>query len=138
MRVVIDTNVWVSGMGFPDGPPGKILAAARKGLVQPLASWKLAEEIVEVLRRPRIQRLGIGEWHVMETLVLLGTLLPDVEVRIPLRDPDDLVVVASAFAGAADAIVTGDTDLLDDAALRALLLEKGIEVLTPAELLSRL
>ena len=95
------------------------------------------EEIAEVLSRPRFRASGIRPEHVRAVLLLLAPLLPDVEVALPVRDADDLPVLASALAGGVDAIVTGDRDLLDDARLRALLLERGIEVLTPAEMLGR-
>ena len=103
-----------------------------------LASWSLAEEIIDVLQRPAVRELGISQEMVTEVLLLLAPVLPDVESPVPSRDPEDARVVSSALASGAAAIVTGDRDLLDDAPLRALLAERGIEVLTPAELLGRL
>ena len=50
----------------------------------------------------------------------------------------DAPVVAAALAGAADAIVTGDSDLLADEALCRWLAERDVEVLTPVVLLERL
>lgn len=138
MRVVLDTNVWVSGLAFPDGPPGRIVEAVRTKELRALASWALAEEIVDVLGRPAMRELGIQSRMIIEVLFLLAPVLPDVESPVPDRDPGDARVVSSALASAADAIVTGDDDLLHDAPLRALLAEKGIEVLTPAEALARL
>ena len=55
-----------------------------------------------------------------------------------IRDPDDGAVVAAAMAGRPGAIVTGDRDLLDDEDLQSWLFERGIEVLTPRELIERL
>jgi len=138
VRVVLDTNVWVSGLAFPEGPPGRIVDAVRTGELRAFASWALAEEIVDVLGRPSIRELGITPRMTIETLFLLSPLLPDVDGPVPGRDAGDARVVSSAFASAAHALVTGDGDILDDAPLRALLAEKGIEVLTPAELLRRL
>jgi predicted nucleic acid-binding protein len=71
-------------------------------------------------------------------MFVLGVILPDVEIDFAPRDPDDAAVVSSAVVGRADAIVTGDRGLLDDAELRVWLGERGIELLTPAELLERL
>ncbi len=71
-------------------------------------------------------------------LVLLAPLLPSIEVRLSLRDPDDAPVVGSAIAGRADAIVTGDRGLLDDEDLQTWLAERGVELLTVADLLERL
>jgi predicted nucleic acid-binding protein len=71
-------------------------------------------------------------------LSLTAPDLPTVEVDLELRDPDDVAVVVAAVAGRADAIVTGDRDLLDDARLRTWLSARGLELLTPAELVGRL
>jgi len=73
-----------------------------------------------------------------EVLVLLAPLLPAVDVDVPIRDPDDAPVVASALAGGVEAIVRGDARLLDDPRLKAWLGRRDIEVISPAELLERL
>ncbi len=80
----------------------------------------------------------VTESDVAEVVMLLGPLLPDVEVDPPLRDPDDAPVVAAALAGAANVIVTGDADLLKDEAMRGWLVERGVEVVSPSEMLARL
>jgi uncharacterized protein len=130
--------VWVSGLIRPQGPPGRVLEALRAGVIDAVASWALAEEVAEVLRRPRLACYGLTEDDVREALVLLAPLLPAVEVEVAIRDRDDVPVVASALAGRVDAIVTGDAHLLEDLDLRAWLAERGIEVLRPSELLHRL
>jgi predicted nucleic acid-binding protein len=81
--------------------------------------------------------LRVTEADVVAVLSYLAPLLPAVEVDLHLRDPRDVPVVAAAVAGRADAIVTGDRDLLDDAELLGWLSERGVEVLTPAELVDR-
>jgi predicted nucleic acid-binding protein len=68
---------------------------------------------------------------------LLAPLLPTVDVDVEIRDPGDAPVVAAAIEGRADAIVTGDRDLLDDASLVEWLTRHGIEVLTPSALMLR-
>jgi predicted nucleic acid-binding protein len=65
-------------------------------------------------------------------------LLPRVEVDPPLRAPDDVPVVASAVAGRAQLIVTGDDDLLTDTPVRQWLVHHGTEVVTAVEVLRRL
>lgn len=91
-----------------------------------------------MLRRPKLARYGLGEEDVREVLVLLAPLLPSVDVEVAIRDPDDAPVVASALAGGVEAIVTGDMHLLDDPELRDWLAERGIDVISPAELMRRL
>ena len=91
-----------------------------------------------VLRRPRIRRYGISEEDVADVLVLVAPFLPsvDVDVEVPIRDAEDVPVVAAALVGRADAIISGDRDLLDAPELRTWLLGRGIRVMTPAEALA--
>ena len=138
LRVVVDTNVWASGLISPGGAPAQVLQAIRDGRLEIVASWELAEELADVLRHPKLRRYGLTEHDVEDVLVLLAPFLPTVEVDVDLRDPRDAPVVAAALAGAADAIVTGDSDLLADEALRGWLAERDVEVLTPVLLLERL
>lgn len=114
------------------------MEAVRRGGVEAVASWELAAEIAEVLRRPRIRALGVTEQDAEDVLVLLAPALPDVEFEIELRDPDDAPVIATALAGGAAAIVTGDHGLLEDTELREWLGARGIQLLEPGELLARL
>jgi len=115
-----------------------VLDAVRRGDLEPIVSWELARELADVLRRPEIRRYGVTEGDVDDVLAVLGPLLPDVDISVEIRDPDDVAVVGAALAGAAAAIVTGDRDLLDDNILRSWLATRGIEVLTPAQTLDRL
>jgi putative PIN family toxin of toxin-antitoxin system len=116
-----------------------VLEAARRGVFEPVASWELAEEVAEVLRRPRLaRRYKITEAEVSNVLFLLAPLLPSVEVEVEPRDPDDAPVIASAVVAQADAIVTGDHHLIDDAELAKWLEDRGIVVHTPARLLEAL
>ncbi len=135
-RAVVDSNVWVSGLITPGGTPGRVLEAVRDGQIDAVASWELAEEIVEVLRRPAMRRYGVTEGDIEAVLAVLGPLLPDVDVAVELRDPDDAPVIAAALAGRAPVIVTGDRDLLDDANLVAWLAERGQTVMMPADVLA--
>jgi putative PIN family toxin of toxin-antitoxin system len=115
-----------------------VLEAVRAGRIEPVMSWALAEEVVDVLRRPAIRRYGITEGDIDDLLAVFGRLLPDVDVRVPIRDLKDAPVIAAALAGAVPVIVSGDRDLLDDMNLTNWLRERGIAVMTPAQALESL
>lgn len=125
MKVVLDTNVFISGIFFK-GPPQKILKAWRDGRIKILIS----EEIIEEYRR-------VGE--------LLSKQFPDIECGPILRllainaqfvqpkklsaqvceDPDDDKFLECAICGNSDFIVSGDKHLLKVSGHR------GIEVFSP-------
>jgi predicted nucleic acid-binding protein len=52
-RAVFDTNVIVSGLLSPDGPPGRIVEWLRAGTIQAVLDDRVAAEYAEVLTRPR-------------------------------------------------------------------------------------
>jgi putative PIN family toxin of toxin-antitoxin system len=114
-----------------------MLELVRDGHVQAVASWGLAEEIVEVLRRPRLRRYRITERDISDVLVLLAPLLPDVDIEVETHDRSDVPVVSAALAGAADIIVTGDRGLLEDADLGSWLEQRGVGLQRPAEFVDR-
>jgi putative PIN family toxin of toxin-antitoxin system len=115
LRVVLDTNVVLSALVFRGGAAGQARQAWQRGLVLPLASTATAQELVRVLAYPKF-RLSQAEQH-----ELLADYLPYAEtVRIPqppptvpdCRDVLDVPFMHLAVAGRAQALVTGDHDLL--------------------------
>ena len=117
MRVVADTNTVVSGLLW-HGPPRQVLDAARAGTLQLYTTAVLLAELDEVLQRPKFaQRLTLAG-VTTRTLVLgyaaLARLIePAVIVPVVEEDPDDDAVLACAVAAQAEAIVSGDSHLLD-------------------------
>ncbi len=114
MRIVIDTNVIVSGLYDPDSPPGRVLRAGALGRLELCAPESVRAELervlVEVLEFPSedveaiVLRLAI-EW--LEEAIYRDSLA---EARKALRDPTDAPVLACALALGVD-IVSGDKDL---------------------------
>ena len=112
--------------------------AVRRGQIEAVVTWELVEELADVLRRPKLSRYELSPQDVEDLLLILAPVLPEVDDDVQLRDHADAPVVAAAVAGRAEAVVTGDRDLLDDRNLRKWLREQGIEVLAPVELLAQL
>lgn len=133
MRVVIDTNVIVSGLYDPDSPPGRVLEAAAEGKIVLCAPESVREELERVLRKV----LAYSEAEVGFTLSALpidwierAVYEEDLaRARTLIRDPDDAPVLACGFALACD-IVSGDKDLH---AAR----QRRVKVWKPAELASK-
>ena len=113
------------------------LDAALDGRLELIISPLLLREIAMVLARPRLRRYLSSE----ESLRFIGDLAaqstlvadPPGPHAAVCRDPDDDYLVALATASGADAIVTGDLDLLavDPKQL-------SFEVVTPRQLVDRL
>lgn len=139
IRVVLDTNVWVSSLIRPAGPPGLLVDAVRARKFEAVVSPALAGEVLEVIERPRLRRqFELDPRQLREFLDLITHPLPSIAVPTPARDPDDVIIVQAAVAGQAEVIVTGDRDLQEDRGLVGWLAERRIEVLRPGELLARL
>ncbi|MFB3909765.1 MAG: putative toxin-antitoxin system toxin component, PIN family [Candidatus Eisenbacteria bacterium] len=111
MRVFLDTNVLVS-------------AFATRGLCADVMRHVLAEHVLitgEVVLRELRRVLRSKLKLPAETVEAIEELLREGEVvpkprrpsDVPVRDPDDRWVLASAMAGHADVLVTGDSDLLE-------------------------
>ena len=110
MRVVLDTNVLVSALLIPSGPPGTIYRAWTDGAFTLLISAAQVRELRRTLAKPTLTA-RIRPHHAGRLVNNLRRLaetidpLPRVE-RSP--DPDDNFLLAMAEAGRADYLVTGD------------------------------
>jgi putative PIN family toxin of toxin-antitoxin system len=128
-RAVLDTNVVVSGLLFPGSLPAKALLKAQRGIV--LASEAIRLEVLSVLARKRFDRYyGREIRQQLAAQFVIATV--EVQVTAPIRvcrDLRDDKFLEAAVHGRADAIVTGDLDLL------ALDPFHGIRIFTPAAFL---
>lgn len=135
MRVVLDTNVMVSGLAYPQSPPGRIVAAWRAGSFEVVLSQYLLDELARVL--PRLNHRLLMTTTEMADLVDSLALLTDVYEPaavtndVHVRDVADAPVLALLVdrEAQADCLVTGDKDLL--------VLGDRFAVLTPAEFCRR-
>ncbi len=119
LRVVLDTNVLLSGIAYPASVPGKILAAWRHGSVDVLLSAFILDELRRVL--PRLaQRHGLTAAEIDDLVDALSIQAEVIEplpgAQPDLRDTDDQPVLATLLAAlktsGADYLITGDKDLL--------------------------
>jgi putative PIN family toxin of toxin-antitoxin system len=136
LRVVVDTNVLVSAIILPNSRIGSIFVELRRGAYIPLYHPETLEELIGVLARPHIRtkyHISDGDIRaIVDLLLLRGEAIETIERVAICRDPKDDIFLATALAGGADAIVTGDNDLL------AIQIFRGIPIITPAVFLARL
>lgn len=125
-RAVLDTNTWVSGLGW-GGPPGEVVEAALAGRFEIVTSPALLDELRRVLAYPKLAEMFGDADEIIELIALASHVVRPALTRDLARDPDDDRVLETAIAGNADVIVTGDADLLD------LQVVEGVRILTPAD-----
>jgi uncharacterized protein len=116
-RLVLDTSVLLSGaVSAPTSPPAVLLTAARAATFEVVACPRLFLEFERGLQKDYFRsRLDAAEAaELLDAFHLLCITLPDPPVlRRVLRDPTDDYLVELAQASRAEAIVSGDADLLD-------------------------
>jgi putative PIN family toxin of toxin-antitoxin system len=114
VRVILDTNVLVSGLAYPGSIPGRILSAWRQGGLDVVLSRHILDEMVRVL--PRLRRISLTPSEIRDLadsfLFLAEIVEPSTELDEGLRDKADQQVLGTLRASHADYLITGDKDLL--------------------------
>lgn len=131
LRVVLDTNVVVSGLARPASKPGLILGACSQGGVALVLSRYILEETLRVL--PKVAKDGMTAAKIrdlVESVQLMAEVVePSTEIEPQLRDEADQLVLGTLRAAQADYLITGDKDLLA--------LWEKYPIVTPAEFWAR-
>lgn len=137
MRVILDTNVLLSGLINPEGAPGRIVGRWRGGGLELVLSERQLEEIEEVLAYPKIARpLSWGVEEIKRFVLLLRLKSEIVPVPIVadafegLRDSADAHLLSALQRSGAEVLVSGDHHLLE--------LRGRFSVLSPVEFAARL
>ena len=130
MKIVLDTNVLISGIYF-SGPPGRILAAWRSRKLQLCVSLEILEEYLNVAERLANRYTGVEYEAILGLIVQNAQLVEAAALPEPVsEDPDDDKFLACALASNTRIIVSGDSDLLKVSGYA------DIRVLTPKEFVS--
>ena len=127
MRVILDTNVFMSGI-FWAGPPARILEAWQKNKFKLILSSEILDEYVRVGQVLSKKYKGIDVSPFIDLAVMDGELYESANLAEPVsRDPDDDKFIACALGADCKLIVSGDKDLLD---IKACF---GISIIKPSE-----
>ena len=134
MRVVFDTNVLISAL-ITTGKPKELFQMAAEKQIQLITSKEILKEFSEVADDPRIKKY-VDEQDIIAFLKIIDIAAKIIKVKSQFReineDPDDDVVLRTAFDSKADYIISGDKHLLSKGTF------KGVKILTVSEILKLL
>jgi putative PIN family toxin of toxin-antitoxin system len=131
MRVVLDTNVLVSGLLTPFGPPGQIVRIAADGSIALCHDARILTECREVLLRPKFPFSHDSVEALLDQIVANGIVTVAMPLRLSLPDRDDEPFLEVALAGEAP-LVTGNLKHYPKNKRQGALIE------SPSEFLARL
>jgi len=134
MRVVVDTNVLISGT-FWKGDSAKIVSLVEEGKITLILSSEIIAEYNKVMDYDEIKQ-KVGHHHeraqAVQKLMQIGMIVtPKKSINIIKEDPDDNKFIETAVAGKADVIVSQDNHLLK------LKNYENMKILTPLEFLKQ-
>jgi hypothetical protein len=118
LRIVIDTNVWISGLLWT-GQPWELLCLAEAGEIELCMAPAMIEELAQVLAyekfQTRLEQLGLSPTELVAYAMELASVfdVPRGDATIVAADPDDDIFLRCAIAVGATYVVSGDHHLLD-------------------------
>lgn len=136
MILVLDTSVLVSTLITKDTPPDRLYQAWLQGRFDLVTSEVQLAEFARVLQYERLQkyiRIRTGAAEMLNLLREEAQIVGDLPEVAVSPDPDDNAIIATALAGRADWLISGDKkDLLSLGEV------EGVTILTVREALTRL
>ena len=117
LYLVLDTNVWVSGIISPNSPPAELLRLWQLRTFELVSCQQAMDDLAEVLSRPHL----VEKYHILPAKreVLLA-LIDERVLKVPGNsiqgivkdDPKDDMFVACAVEGQVKYVISGDKHLL--------------------------
>jgi putative PIN family toxin of toxin-antitoxin system len=127
MKIVLDTNVLVSGLLTPFGPSGEIVRMLFSGEFILHIDARILSEYQDVLNRPKFK---FNKGHIdllLDFIKQYGQFVSSSPLQNRLPDPDDEPFLEVAIAGNVKALIIGNSVHYPNS------LRKGINVVSPAE-----
>jgi putative PIN family toxin of toxin-antitoxin system len=131
VRIVVDTNVLVSGLLNAAGNPGRVVDGLLLGELVVVVDDRILAEYRQVLARPKFKFNPIQREHVLEFIEACSEHVAAPPLSAPLPDPADAPFLEVAACASADALVTGNIRHFPPDR------RSGVVVLTPTELVLR-
>jgi hypothetical protein len=128
LKVVIDTNVFISAFYLPESRPARVVLLARRKTILNVISPPILKEVERIIKKKLLWDNSKTQGAVRRIRNFSEEVQPQERLAIIADDPDNRILEC-AVAGQADFIISGDHHLLD--------LENyhGIKIVTPARFL---
>ena len=129
MKIVLDTNVLVSGLLTPFGPSGEIVRMVFSGDLILYIDARILSEYQDVLNRPKFK---FNKEHIdilIDFIKQYGQFISSSPLKTRLPDPDDEPFLEVAIAGKVKSLVTGNKVHYPS------LFREGMNIFSPAEFL---
>lgn len=127
MKVVLDTNILVSGLLSPFGPCAKILRLLFHDKITPYYDGRILWEYENVLYRPKFQFDQNQLQDFLDFFISVGQLMTGTPLKKSLPDPGDEPFLEVAIADKAQALITGNMKHFPVSS------RQGVRVLSPGE-----
>ena len=110
MRIVLDTGIYISALITKGTPPDRLYQSWDKGAFRLVTSYEQIAELSRVFGYKRLRKfITLDEVHILidslHNHAEIVSNLPDIHLS---PDPDDDLIIATAIAGKADYIISGD------------------------------
>lgn len=128
LKVVIDTNVFISAFYLPESKPADVVLLARRKTILNLISLQILEEVERIIKKKLLWDNPKTQSAVRRIKEFSEEVHPQERLAVIADDPDNRILEC-AIASQADFIISGDKHLLN---LRNY---QGIKIVTPAEFL---
>ena len=129
MKIVLDTNVLVSGLLTPFGPSGEIVRMVSSGELIVCIDARILSEYKEVLDRPKFKFNKDHISNLLDFIKQYGQFISSLPLKIRLPDPDDEPFLEVAIAGKVWSLVTGNIVHYPPSS------REGIKIFSPSEFL---
>jgi putative PIN family toxin of toxin-antitoxin system len=128
LKVVIDTNVFISAFYLPESRPANVVLLARRKTILNLISPQILKEVERIIKKKLLWDNSKTQSAVRRIKNFSEEVRPQERLAIIADDPDNRILEC-AVAGQADFIISGDHHLID--------LEnyQGIKIINPARFL---
>jgi putative PIN family toxin of toxin-antitoxin system len=139
VRVVVDTNVWISSLIASSKTAARLVDEWREGKFEIVISEQQVLELYDVFSRPKfLFKYCIYRQEIEDLVSSIATRAQRITIKGSTklcRDPDDDIIIETAMRGKAKYLVTGDKDIKDDKEVLSYLSQRGVTVVSISKFL---